>query len=191
MHPDVLALHADLARWQTEAEADGLPSETWHRELALRTRKYLQQAKKQRVRLLRQAYPPDVEFITAFHLDCLQHGEGFHDGVLWRSAAEKNLFGDIRGWCEDGDVKRRQFHPLSDVVKSIDVVAKECFAVLQSHGPSLDMKLSSVAHLLDCTPSIPGIAEALSQRLLFAMLKGVASSMAAGCAVKTFHLRAS
>ena len=118
---------------------------------------YLRQASKQRVRALRKAYPPDVEFISALHIDCLQSGDDFQDGVLWRSHAERNLFLDVRGWPEASS-KTRLFHPLTDILKfEDDSCVRDCLSLLQTTGVGLDAKLRRAAHLLDCTPTISGV----------------------------------
>lgn len=159
-------MHEELRQWQDENDAVTIPSEGDSRELASRVQAYLRQASKQRVRALRKAYPPDVEFISALHIDCLQSGDDFQDGVLWRSHAERNLFLDVRGWPEASS-KTRLFHPLTDILKfEDDSCVRDCLSLLQTTGVGLDAKLRRAAHLLDCTPTISGVGESLSRRLL-------------------------
>ena len=77
-----------------------------------------------------------------------------------------DLFLDIRGWPE---ASSKTFHPLTDILKfeGGDGCVRDCLSLLQTTGAGLDAKVRRAAHLLDCTPTISGVGESLSRRLLF------------------------
>ena len=119
----------------------------------------------QHIRAMLKAYPPDVEFVQALELDCLQPGGDVEEGVVWRSVAERDLFRDIRGW-ESTRQAAQTFVPLRELVTAADGAALECLTLLQSIDLRLDTKLQRAASALDCPPTITSVGEALSQKLL-------------------------
>ena len=114
---------------------------------------------------MKKAYPPDFEPLEQLSLDCLTGAGDSSTGVQWRSEFEEQLMLSVPGWTEDAK-KSRTFHTLQEVLQCGDVFLQQCFATLQSYGLSLQRKLSVLAAKLQCTPSIPGVAEAMSTRLL-------------------------
>ena len=100
----MLQLHADVLRWQSEQGSDRLPSANEEKSLADRIARYMTEEKEKCVRLMRQAYPPDVEAVRLLDLDCLEDSDDMHVGMKWRSEAERALLHSIPGWKEGGPI---------------------------------------------------------------------------------------
>ena len=85
--------------------------------------------------------------------------------LLWRSAAERALLFAVPGWCE-GRRSKQCFLPVEDMLRHKDKVVLEALEFLRDPEASLTRKLETVAAPLDCSPSLPGVCEAVSCRLL-------------------------
>ena len=142
-----------------------LPNESEDRPLSSKIDSYKEKDRRNRISSMKKAYPPDFEPLEQLSLDCLTGAGDSSTGVQWRSEFEEQLMLSVPGWTEDAK-KSRTFHTLQEVLQCGDVFLQQCFATLQSYGLSLQRKLSVLAAKLQCTPSIPGVAEAMSTRLL-------------------------
>ncbi|CAK9081626.1 unnamed protein product [Durusdinium trenchii] len=165
VHADVLSLHQELLEWQMDTGTSRLPNESEDRPLSSKIDSYKEKDRRNRISSMKKAYPPDFEPLEQLSLDCLTGAGDSSTGVQWRSEFEEQLMLSVPGWTEDAK-KSRTFHTLQEVLQCGDVFLQQCFATLQSYGLSLQRKLSVLAAKLQCTPSIPGVAEAMSTRLL-------------------------
>ena len=168
--PIVLQLHDDIVEWQRDSDCMRLPSMEEQRSLCQRIENYLGKDKKAIVDSMRQAFPSDVDSVQALQLDCLQLSDDMEGGVKWRSETERSLMHSIAGWHE-GYVPQPLFVPLLDMLSvdeesSSPSLLQEVFLVLENVNMSLPIKLQRVAAMLDCTPTISGIGEALARRVL-------------------------
>ena len=111
---------------------------------------------------MRKAHPPDFAPLSAVALDCLGSGPDAEHGILWRSAAERALLFAVPGWCE-GRRSKQCFLPMEDMLRRKDKVVLEALEFLRNPKASLT---GAVAASLDCSPSLPGVCEAVSCGLL-------------------------
>ena len=166
---DVFSLHDEITQWQAEHDLRRLPTVEEHRELCNRITAYLEKGKTARVRAMKKAYEPDVDFVKVLKLDCLEMSDDMIEGVKWRSDLEKELMHSLPGWSE-GFAARASFVPLSDVIfaeeENLEACKlKEVFAVLQDMNKTPAVKLTVAARMLDCTPTMCGVMEALARRV--------------------------
>ena len=160
-----VSLRDDLLAWQELEKCCRLPSVQENQDLARRVERYYTDHATKRAEAMRKAYPPDFDPLSALALDCLGSGPDAEHGLLWRSAAERALLFAIPGWCE-GRRNKQCFLPVEDMLKLSDKVVREALKVLRDPEASLTRKLEKVAAWLDCSPSLPGVCEAVSCRLL-------------------------
>ena len=162
----MLQLHTDVLRWQSEQGSDRLPNANEEKSLADRIARYMTEEKEKCVRLMRQAYPPDVEAVRLLDLDCLEDSDDMHVGMKWRSEAERALLHSIPGWKEGGPRVRTFFQPLQQSLASDDLILCEALEILQGNSWNMRAKVEKVARLLECSPTCSAIAEGLSLRAL-------------------------
>ena len=160
----------DIVEWQRENDCMRLPSMEEHRNLAQRIQNYLEKDKRARVAAMSQAFPSDVAYVQELQPDCLELSEDMEGGVKWRSDTERALVHSIVGWHE-GYAPQPCFVPLTDILfgadrSSVPASVSEVFLVLENVNMSFAVKVQRVAAMLECTPTISGIGEALAERLL-------------------------
>ena len=65
---DVFSLHDEITQWQAEHDLRRLPTVEEHRELCNRITAYLEKGKIARVRAMKKAYEPDVDFVKVLKI---------------------------------------------------------------------------------------------------------------------------
>ena len=161
----VLSLRDDLVSWQVVEGCSRIPSVEENPVLAKRAEKYYTGGAAARVKPMTKAYPPDFAPLSTLALDCLANGPDAQAGILWRSAAERALLFAVPGWSEGG-CRKQCYVPLEDLVGDANQVVMGALRLLQDPQKSLTRKLERVAALLDCSPTLPAVNEAVSGHLL-------------------------
>ena len=180
--PVVVQLELDIRQWQEEQHCARLPTADEDSVLHRRIANYCNKEKSARCRLMRAAYPADVENIQELKLDCLEASDDGDGCVKWRSDVERQMMQSIPGRPE-GDVVMFRATGRSTVFWcTVDVdmdgetamvaerphtqTAKEVFALLANVNLKFETKLRRAAQMLACTPTFTGVGGALS-RLVF------------------------
>ncbi|CAK8994127.1 unnamed protein product, partial [Durusdinium trenchii] len=112
--PVVVQLELDIL-WQEEQHCARLPTADEDSVLHRRIANYCNKEKSARCRMMRAAYPADVESIQELKLDCLEASDDGDGCVKWRSDVERQMMQPIPGRRE-GDVVKSCFAPLGAVL---------------------------------------------------------------------------
>ena len=114
----VVQLELDIRQWQEEQHCARLPTADEDSVLHRRIANYCNKEKSARCRLMRAAYPADVESIQELKLDCLEASDDGDGCVKWRSDVERQMMQSISGWRE-GNVVKSCFVPLDAVLFAV------------------------------------------------------------------------
>eukprot|EP00435_Cladocopium_sp_Y103_P067741 s225_g30.t1 len=160
----VLQLHEEVEQWQKENDCLRLPTKDENFLPWKGIEEYCEKDKKRRVDRMKKAYPPDMPYAKKLQLDCLDESFDLVSGVKWRSDLEREEMEKLPGW-DAGNPAQPWFVPLLHMLPA-DGDVDAVFAVLEDIQLSFPLTLQKAASMLQCTPTVTGVGEALARPVI-------------------------